>query len=210
VPADAAGSEARIYLLSPAHLGGKRAGLLVRPEATFELAERLRSPAGAPLGEVFSFVSGLYFRGKMTYAEAFAAPPPGVPGVLVITAGRGLLPPDTPVTLDDLASFARVPVDEGDARYRAPLEAAAHHLAGSLPARARLVLLGSISTSKYVELLLDALGDRLYFPEAFVGTGDMRRGSLMLRAAREGSPLRYVPAAGAIRTRARLRGVRGS
>ena len=34
---------------------------------------------GAPIGEVFSFLSSLYFRGKLTYAQRFAAPPTGVP-----------------------------------------------------------------------------------------------------------------------------------
>jgi len=199
----------RIYLLSPAHTGGKRAQLLVRPEAAFDLAERVRSPEGAPLGEVFSFLSGLYFRGKMAYAEAFAEPPPGLPGALVITTGRGLLPPETPITTEDLAYFAGVPLDLRDPGYRAPLEAALVRLVSTLPPKARLVLLGSISSSKYVELLLEVAGERLYFPEAFVGMGDMQRGARMLRAAREGEPLTYVRAAGAVRSRAAPKTHRG-
>ena len=43
--------------------------------ATFDLAVRLRGPGGAALGEVFSFMSGLYFRGKLAYARTFPAPP---------------------------------------------------------------------------------------------------------------------------------------
>jgi hypothetical protein len=192
----------RVFLLSPAHCGGKRAGLLVRPEAAFDLAERVRSPQGAPIGEVFSFLSGLYFRGKIAYARAFAAPPAGVEGALVITAGRGLLPAATPFTLSDLAFFASVPIDLREPRYREPLERSVHQLGDRLPGEAEVVLLGSISSSKYVELLLDALGDRLGFPEVFVGMGDMQRGSVMLRAASEGRPLAYVRAAGAVRSRA--------
>ena len=65
----------RIFLLSPANCGGIRAKIVASPAATFDLATRLRSPAGAPLGEVFSFVSGLYFRGKLAYARRFARPP---------------------------------------------------------------------------------------------------------------------------------------
>ena len=67
----------RIFLLSPAHCGGKRAELLLNDRASFSLAVRLRSEAGATLGEAFSFLSGLYFRGKLAYADHFARPPEG-------------------------------------------------------------------------------------------------------------------------------------
>ncbi|HXH82679.1 MAG TPA: hypothetical protein VNN07_07095, partial [Candidatus Tectomicrobia bacterium] len=89
------GMPGRIFLLSPASCAGERARLLLRPEAEFPLARQLRTPGGAPLGETMAFLSGLYFRGKLAYARAFATPPRGVPGALVITAGRGLLPVDT-------------------------------------------------------------------------------------------------------------------
>src|SRR6184192_2110471 len=96
----------RVFLLSPAHCGGERAKLLFRPEARFELAMKLRTPQGAPIGEVFSFLSGLYFRGKMAYAARFAAPPPGLSsGQLVITTNRGLLAAETCVTIKDLAKM---------------------------------------------------------------------------------------------------------
>src|SRR5690606_12169773 len=81
-----------VFLLSPASCGGRRAQLLLREAADFPLARRLRSD-GAPLGEVFSFLSGLYFRGKLTYATRFARPPQGVRGVHVITTSSGLLDP---------------------------------------------------------------------------------------------------------------------
>src|SRR6185295_2517356 len=98
----------RVFLLSPAHCGGERAKLLFRPQARFELAVQLRTPMGAPLGQVFAFLSGLYFRGKLAYARRFANPPPvygaGDPhGQLINTTNRGLLPVDTHVTLNDLA-----------------------------------------------------------------------------------------------------------
>ena len=66
----------------------------------------LRGARGAPLGEVFSFLSGLYFRGKLAYARAFARAPRGVPPILVITPDRGLLAPDVRVTLADLRAEA--------------------------------------------------------------------------------------------------------
>ena len=82
----------RIFLLSPAHCGGKRAAILLNERAEFPLAQRLRSAPGVTLGEAFSFLSGLYFRGKLAYAHRFAHAPAGEPGVQVITTDRGLLP----------------------------------------------------------------------------------------------------------------------
>ena len=98
----------RIFLLSPARLDGKRAHLLFHPVTMFPVARALHSKAGAPIGEIFTFLSGLYFRGKLAYAEAFARPPNGLSsGVFVITSNRGLLAPSVRLTLDDLASLAR-------------------------------------------------------------------------------------------------------
>ena len=111
----------RIFLLSPANASGVRAKMIMSENARFVLARRLRND-GLPLGELFSFVSGLYFRGKLAYARAFASPPGGVPGILVITAGRGLVSPDALMTHDEMAEIADVPVDAGEARYREPLE----------------------------------------------------------------------------------------
>jgi hypothetical protein len=192
-----------IFLLSPANCGGKRAAMLLRPEAEFELATRLRGPAGAPLGEVFAFVSGLYFRGKLAYAGAFGRPPDGMAGGLVITAGRGLLPVGVPIGPAEVRGFASIPVDPRDARYREPLRDDLSELARRLPATARVVLLGSVATTKYLDPLLEAFGRRLCYPAAFVGMGDMQRGALMLRAAREGVELDYVEAEGAARSSAR-------
>jgi len=182
----------RIFLISPASCTGLRARQLMSDRASFELARRVRSADGAPLGAVFSLLSGLYFRGKLAYAQAFASPPPGVPGVLVITSGEGLLPPETPVTLRRLQAFARVPIDVTSRRYRTALMRDAGRLVEAAGPGCELVLLGSIATGKYVDVLLPVAGDRLRFPSDFVGRGDMSRGGLLLRCVASGQPLPYV------------------
>src|SRR5436190_8188814 len=162
----------RVFLLSPAHCGGKRAGYLLNDSATFELARRVREPQGAALADVFTFLSGLYFRGKVAYARAFAAPPPGVSGLLVITTNRGLVPADTRVSVADLRDMGGVDIECDDPRYRWPLARDAGALARRLDVD-QVVLLGSVATGKYVDVLLDALGHRLHFPAEFVGRGVM-------------------------------------
>src|SRR5204863_6378117 len=111
VPRRGAPMKPRIFLLSPASSSGERARLLFNPHAQFALALAVRTMEGAPLGEVFSFLSGLYFRGKLGYARAFARPPAGVPGVVVITPSEGLVSPESPVTLHRLRRRAPVPSD---------------------------------------------------------------------------------------------------
>ena len=194
----------RIFLLSPANCGGARAGMVASPAAGFELAERLRSPHGAPLGEVFSFVSGLYFRGKLAYARRFARPPdPDDPvvagGVLVITPNAGLRAADTPVTLESFRKFATVPISLDNAGYREPLVRSARAVDRAAGPDCDVVLLGSVASGKYVELLLPIFGDRLLFPPDFVGRGDMSRGGLMLRCVLSSLELSYVPLRGAVR-----------
>ena len=106
----------RVFLLSPAHCGGRRASQVVSPNARFALAEELRSRRGARLGDIFEFVSGLYFRGKQAYAMRFAAPPEpdnaivGC-GVQIITPNAGLRSPDTYVTRRAIRAFATTEVD---------------------------------------------------------------------------------------------------
>ena len=189
----------RVFLLSPARCDGERAKVLFNPNAAFDLARRVREPDGAPLGEVFSFLSGLYFRGKLTYARTFATRPRKVAPVQVITTSRGLLTPDSRVTLGDLVEFASVDIGAGVERYLAPLRRDIEELAGALPKTAVVVLLGSIATGKYVDALTATFGDRVVFPAEFVGRGDMSRGGLMLRRAHEGVELDYIPIAGAVR-----------
>lgn len=194
----------RIFLLSPASSGGKRAALLLNDRATFDIATRVRSDEGAPLGEVFSFLSGLYFRGKLTYARAFASPPAsGTSGIHLITATDGLSSPATRVTLKDLERFAMVPIDAREPRYRLPLERDAGRLAGSVGEDCEVVLLGSIATRKYVDVLEPIFGDRLLFPVEFIGHGDMARGAMLLKRAASGVELTYSPVSNPLRVRPR-------
>jgi hypothetical protein len=193
----------RVFVLSPARCGGKRAQMVLNDKARFDLAVRLRGLEGASIGETFSFLSGLYFRGKLAYSRAFASPPTGAAGALAITSNRGLLPVETRITLDDLRAFGGVDIAADDERYRAPLERDARALAEQLPAGAQVVLLGSVASGKYVDVLLEVFGDRLHFPADFVGRGDMSRGGLMLRCAAEARELQYIPVRGAIRRGAR-------
>ena len=188
----------RIFLLSPAYAGGRRAQMILSDRAQFELAKKLRSKQGVTLAEVFTFLSGLYFRGKIAYANAFARPARGTSGVLVITPTRGLIDARTRIRLDDLREFAEVDIHENDARYRMPIERDARHLAKKLSDQSEVILLGSIATGKYVDELLANFGQRLRFPADFVGRGDMSRGGLMLRCAVDRQELSYLPVAGAI------------
>jgi hypothetical protein len=192
-------STTRVFILSPAHCGGERARLVYRDEAQFDLARRLRTSAGAALGEVFCFLSGLYFRGKLAYASAFAKPPRRSTGTLVITTNRGLLPSDTIVTLDDLRQMATGDIDGSDPSYCQPLIRDAKLLAAALGETGTAVLLGSVASGKYVDVLLEVFGERLMFPEEFIGRGDMSRGGLMLRCIDEQRELTYIPVAGAVR-----------
>jgi len=181
----------RIFLLSPARCDGVRMMMLRRKAAQFALALELRSEMGATLGDVFTFTSGLYFRGKLTYARSFGPS-------WVITPGAGLVEPERRIRPRDLDAWAKVRVDLDDRRYRRPLERDARALAERLP-RAEVVLLGSIASDKYVDLLLDIFEHRLLFPVDFVGRGDMSRGGLLLRSARAGTELPYGPVRGAVR-----------
>jgi hypothetical protein len=194
----------RIFLLSPARLDGKRAQLLFHPVTMFPVARALHSPAGATIGEIFTFLSGLYFRGKLAYAEAFARPPQGLDtGVFVITPNRGLLLPSIRMTLDDLASLAKTDIGASAEEFRKPLLDDAKVLAKTLGPWGEPVLLGSIATPKYVDVLLSAFPQELLFPAEFVGRGDMSRGGLMLRSLDAHQELPYVPVRGAIRRGAR-------
>jgi hypothetical protein len=188
----------RVFLLSPAYAGGERARMILSERAQFDLARKLRAKQGVPIAEVFTFLSGLYFRGKIAYANAFARPVRGIAGVFVITPTRGLVDATTRISLDDLHEFATVDIHENDLRYRAPLERDAQRLGKKLSAGSDVVLLGSIATGKYVDVLLANFGERLRFPSDFVGRGDMSRGGLMLRCAQDRQELNYMSVAGAV------------
>ena len=192
-----AGSQ--LFILSPARCDGERAKLLLSGAASFPLAVALRTSEGVAIGEVFSFLSSLYFRGKLTYARAFASRLRTAPPILIVTTDRGLVPPETRITISDLVAFAAVDIATGGERYLAPLRRDVAALAAAVRRNTRIVLLGSIATGKYVDVLLASFGVRLVFPSAFVGRGDMSRGGLLLRHAREGMPLDYTPVEGAVR-----------
>jgi hypothetical protein len=184
----------KIFLLSPASLGGERARQLLDPRARFDTARKYRSEEGVPIEEAFAFLSSLYFRGKITYARHFAAPPADLPasGALIIAPGFGLVPPDWRITEDRMKKLRRTPVDLSCAAYHRPLRQHAEVLRDALPDDTRVVLLGSIATGKYVDVLEPVFGERLLFPSAFVGAGDMKRGALLLRAVRADEELGYT------------------
>ncbi|HEY4565104.1 MAG TPA: hypothetical protein VIJ36_19120, partial [Thermoanaerobaculia bacterium] len=177
----------RIFLLSPASTDGLRAQQLTSPRAGFGAAKRYRGAEGVTIDEAFTFMSSLYFRGKITYARHFAAPPPelalGTPddGVLVIAPGFGLVPPSWRITPEEMKTLRRTPVDLKSRAYCGPMKRHVEQLRDLAPA-AWVVLLGSVATGKYVDLLLPTLGDRLLFPRDFAGAGDMKRGGMLLRA----------------------------
>jgi hypothetical protein len=194
----------RLFLLSPASVSGARANLIYHGRLRTALDARLRSAEGAEIGEVFAFLSGLYFRGKLAYAREFVRPPLEQhreigDGVLVITAGTGLRQARARIGIEDLEAFRRVDLRPDNPTYRVPLETSAAAVRRALGPGGEVVLLGSVATAKYIDVLAEVFGDRLLFPAAFVGRGDMSRGGLLLRSVSDRLELDYIPALGAIR-----------
>jgi hypothetical protein len=181
----------RVFVLSPANCNGVRAQWLLGKTGRSELAQRLRSP-GAPLGEVFSFLSALYFRGKLAYARTFSRPPFDCPGILIITPSDGLVPHDTLIRLPNLRKFSRVPIHVNNHVYCSALQRSAHKLASGMGPNCEVVLLGSLASHKYLEILNPIFSSRLIVPAEFVGLGDMSRGGLLLRHVRENRELDYI------------------
>ena len=182
----------RVFLLSPANCNGERARWVLKRDAGSDVAKRLRTPDGAPIGEVFTFLSALYFRGKLAYAQAFARPPACGSGVLVITPTAGLLPHDRTIRLSQLRGFSRVPIHLKNRTYRYALSRAVKKFAIEIGPDCEVVLLGSIGTRKYLDILAPVLSGRLRVPAEFLGLGDMSRGGLLLRCVRENRELTYV------------------
>jgi hypothetical protein len=181
-----------VFLLSPASLRGIRARQLTSSRARFAAAVAYRSPEGVPIGEAFTFMSALYFRGKIAYSRAFESPPPSGGGTFVIAPGFGLVSPDWRLDPERMRRLRRVAVDPALRSYRQPLERDVRELAARIGPAGRVVLLGSVATGKYVDVLHPILGGQLLFPRLFAGIGDMSRGALMLRAAASGVELEYV------------------
>jgi hypothetical protein len=186
------GPHSQLFLLSPAFCGGRRAAILMSPTSRSPLAAQL-SEGRLTLGEAFAFLSGLYFRGKLTYASRFGRAGAALAPVLVITPTRGLQSPSVPVSHALLREFASLDLATADARFLEPLAAGARALGAALGPADRVVLLGSIATAKYLEPLADELGERLHYPAAFVGRGDMSRGGLLLRCVQDERELEYIP-----------------
>ena len=162
--------------------------MLLRPQSSMALAVDLRENR-LTLGAAFAFMSGLYFRGKLAYAEAFD---PGLNRTYAITPTRGLQSPRLLVNAELLEEFAEIDIDAEEERYRAALELDAAAIAARLPDESRVVLLGSVASGKYVDVLAPHFGNRLCYPPSFIGRGDMSRGGLLLRASRAGQELEYV------------------
>ena len=177
-----------VFLLSPANLTGLRAKQLISPRANFEAAQLYRSPGGVPIAVAFAFMSALYFRGKIAYANTFA----GTGDIHVIAPGFGFVPPNWSITPDRMKILQRTEVDARKRNYRQPLERDARALAAKIDDDTQVILLGSVASGKYVDILLPIFRERLKFPAAFAGLGDMSRGGLMLRAARAKRELEYV------------------
>ncbi|HEX6085522.1 MAG TPA: hypothetical protein VF266_13415 [Thermoanaerobaculia bacterium] len=179
----------KIFLLSPANLSGLRAKQLASPRAKFATALKYQSPEGVPIAEAFAFMSALYFRGKIAYARHFADPQDGV---LIITSGYGLVPPEWALNAERMKRMQKIDVDVASRSYTKPLKDHAKQLASMLQPDAQVVLLGSVATGKYVDVLKPILGPWLRFPKVFAGLGDMARGGLMLRAVRADRELEYT------------------
>jgi hypothetical protein len=182
-----------VFLLSPAYCGGRRAAILLNEQSEAITAIEFRS-GKMSLGRAFAFMSGLYFRGKLTYAERFGQ-------TLVITPTRGLQPASLPFNLKLLREFAVGDVSLDNPDYRRALERDAKALGSRVGENGQVVLLGSVASGKYVDVLLPILGDRLRFPIDFVGRGDMSRGGLLLRSAASGVELAYQPLTAGVRPR---------
>ena len=188
----------RVFLLSPARIGGPRSTMLMREQAEFDLAILLREGT-ATIAEIYAFISGLYFRGKVAYADAFGAAPEGIPHALAMVPGMGMVPTETTLSFAQLEATAKIPVEAGNKAYSDPLLRDALRLNRQAGAHCQFVLLGSIATEKYTSPLLDVFGERLLFPSEFIGRGDMSRGGLMLRSAQAAEELAYVAVQGSVR-----------
>ena len=199
-------TRARLFLLSPASAHGARARPLLELEPRTQLARQLSTSEGVPLGDVFRYLSGLYFNGKLAYARAFASPPSTIAGegVYVITLSDGLLLPTTVLRTEDVRRFAAV--EMGSEVYGRALERGARVLAEQVGGECDLIFLGSVGSGKYTDLLLPIFGERLLFPPVLQSQGQLERGAFLLRCVQEQRELEYVPLTELLSRRTRARG----
>ena len=156
--------------------------------AKFAAAMQYRTEAGVEIADAFAFMSALYFRGKIAYALHFAP----LEDVFVIAPGFGLVSPAWRITHERMKVLQKTEVDVRVKKYRTALARDAKALAKTLDDDAQVVLLGSVASGKYVDILWPVFGERLVFPGMFAGLGDMSRGGLLLRAARADRELEYT------------------
>jgi hypothetical protein len=184
----------RIFLLSPATAHGAKGKTLLEAEPRTPAARRFREE-GMAVGDVFRYLSGLYFNGKLTYARTLGAPPSGLEGMeaLVISMTDGLLAPEMPVGPEELRRYAAA--ERGSEAGRRALEEDARALASEVGDECDVVLLGALATGKYTDALLPVFGERLLYPRALLGLGQLDRGALLFRCVRAGTELDYAPVA---------------
>jgi hypothetical protein len=99
--------------------------------------------------------------------------------------------------MSTLRGFSRVPISIKNRRYRSALLRGVSQLAREIGPDCEVVLLGSIATGKYLDILKQELGNQLRVPAEFVGLGDMSRGALLLRCVKEQRELNYITVAAA-------------
>jgi len=184
---------ATILLLSPANVSGTRARQMISPRAMSAAGLAYRSPGGVTIANAFTFMSALYFRGKHAYARAFATEDPRIgTTAFVIAPGFGLVPLDWRLDQERMKKLARTKIDVRSRSYTMSLQKSCRELEARLAPDDTVVLLGSVASGKYVDVLEPVFGGRLRFPRIFAGMGDMKRGSVMLKAAASGVALEYV------------------
>jgi hypothetical protein len=152
-----------------------------------------------PLGDVYEYISSLYYRGKRAYARCFGGRTEAGPAVFVVTPTVGIVPDGEKVRLANLRAFANVDIDSTDPAYREELARSARDLSDAIGPAGEVVLLGSIASTKYLDPLAEVFAERLLVPRTFAGRGDMSRGGLLLRAVEDREELDYVPALSAAR-----------
>jgi hypothetical protein len=110
-----------------------------------------------------------------------------------IITGSGLMLPEAIVTLSDLLRISAPSIDAKNSHYRLPLDSDLLRLREVVHQETEVILLGSVATPKYITPIREVFGERLLFPQEFLGLGDMSRGSRLLRCCEQGLELAYLP-----------------